>query len=369
MKNLIGFFLGISCALMLVAAGCSGTDEITNPQALQNADNGAWIEGNPLNLEGQPNYHAAVVERAAMAGGGGFDEYGYNYNGKVFRGLAKDADRDSSDNNGYAPDTQLFMKWNKLWVLNAWQDGAWCTNEFSGVYGGFSWNYLVKIKYIAGEGDIDEHFQTVTATFSSDNPEWTIAHVEWLLGGGLQYYFPTNADDDSGGGFNEYGYNYEANLFSGLYCNVYTGRDGYPPYTGDEDSYVQQNPTVVNTWYWPYRDVELVMKWNDMWMDENGNRPDYTDPNLSPVPWTTNHMRGSYIGDDGKTHEWVSFTKIVGVGAPPPAPEPDPFECCRIWTNFIIIQDIYNDPYGGYNGNIVDEDYVNPGPNGFGYNW
>jgi len=67
-------------------------------------------------------------------------------------------------------------------------------------------------------------------------------------------------------GFDPYGYNYQGHMFSGSYANSYLGKDGFPPYTGDDEAYLAANPTANTTWYWPYRDVQLMMKWNDAWL-------------------------------------------------------------------------------------------------------
>jgi hypothetical protein len=114
-------------------------------------------------------------------------------------------------------------------------------------------------------------------------------------------------------GFDIYGYNYQARLFNGFYCNTYLGGDGFPPYEGDEEAYLADNPTVESSWYWPYRDVVLMMKWNDAWLsrmdcdgdgalDRHFGYPSY----IGSGAWLTNHMQGG----TGKEH-WVSFTKIV----------------------------------------------------------
>ena len=59
------------------------------------------------------------------------------------------------------------------------------------------------------------------------------------------------------GGFDEWGYNYKANIFNGFYDNY--SRPAEIATSGDK----------------------LVMKWNDAWMDENKVRhdgfPTYTD--------------------------------------------------------------------------------------------
>ena len=54
---------------------------------------------------------------------------------------------------------------------------------------------------------------------------------------------------DSGGGvietgYDVWGYNYQAHMFNGGYCDAY--RDA--------------------AWCQPYRDIELIMKWNDAWL-------------------------------------------------------------------------------------------------------
>jgi hypothetical protein len=67
-------------------------------------------------------------------------------------------------------------------------------------------------------------------------------------------------------GFDPYGYNYQAHMFSGSYCNVYLGGYGFPPYEGDDAAYLAENPDAADVWCWPHRDVELLMKWNDGWI-------------------------------------------------------------------------------------------------------
>ena len=45
-------------------------------------------------------------------------------------------------------------------------------------------------------------------------------------------------------GFDQWGYNYQAHLFNGMYCDAY--RDA--------------------AWCQPYKDDDLAMKWNDAWL-------------------------------------------------------------------------------------------------------
>ena len=45
-------------------------------------------------------------------------------------------------------------------------------------------------------------------------------------------------------GFDQWGYNYQAHMFNGMYCDSYRNAE----------------------WCQPYKDVELIMKWNDAWL-------------------------------------------------------------------------------------------------------
>ena len=117
-------------------------------------------------------------------------------------------------------------------------------------------------------------------------------------------------------GYGPYGYNYQAHMFNGSYCNVYLGRYGFPPYEGDTEAYLAENPDAENVWCWEYRDVELVMKWNDAWLsnkdcDGDGKLDRYYgfDSYIGSGAWETNHMRGT--GDAGD--DWTYFVKIVAV--------------------------------------------------------
>lgn len=125
------------------------------------------------------------------------------------------------------------------------------------------------------------------------------------------------------GGFDMYGYNYDARLFVGTYDGADRYLDGaYRGMTGD------------------WVDDLLVMKWSQSWDDArfNGGTWDTT-------AWCTNHVVGDYYGDDGQEHQYTSFTKIVWIG-PNGYGDTYPY----LWSEFVIVEDIYNDPYGGYNG-------------------
>lgn len=162
-------------------------------------------------------------------------------------------------------------------------------------------------------------------------------------------------------GYNDYGYNYNAHMFRGYYANAYLGRDGFPPYEGDTDTYLQANPDVTSKWYWEYRDIWLMMKWSDVWLsnqDSNGDgeldrglAPDYAG-SAADGAWLTNHMRGV---DNGK--KWTYFTKIVCptggvVDDEVPIGIDDNTGAPTIWGGFIIVKDV-NSGSGSIN-------YVNP---------
>jgi len=94
----------------------------------------------------------------------GFDEWGYNYQGKMFSGRYCDSDRIT---DGDYCDVHLDMKWNDVWLSNKdctgddlldryygftsyIGSGAWLTNHQFGSYEGedgktCNWNYFVKI--------------------------------------------------------------------------------------------------------------------------------------------------------------------------------------------------------------------------------
>jgi hypothetical protein len=175
-------------------------------------------------------------------------------------------------------------------------------------------------------------------------------------------------------GFDPYGYNYGAHLFSGSYFNVYSGGAGFPPYDGDDDSYLTANPEAANHWAWPYREFDLGMKWNDAWLsnqdcDGDGklDRHYGYDSYIGSGAWETNHTKTLYV-DNGKKCKYVDFVKIIAVPADATlaggvwwtadAVEIGP----DIWGQFAIIQEVVNDPCYGVHG----LQYSSPDHAGFG---
>jgi len=153
-------------------------------------------------------------------------------------------------------------------------------------------------------------------------------------------------------GYDEWGYNYQAHLFSGGYCDAY--RDA--------------------AWCQPYKDVHLMMKWNDAWlsnMDCDGDgkldRHYGYASYIGSGAWLTNHQWGAYE-QDGQTCWWNYFVKIVaapedanlvdGVWYNADGVEIGP----EIWGAFAIIQQVSNDPCAGEHG----AQYISPDHPGFG---
>lgn len=135
-------------------------------------------------------------------------------------------------------------------------------------------------------------------------------------------------------GYDKYGYNYQAHMFNGLYEN-----------------YVR--PATVVT-----EGAEtLVMKWSDDWLSNldcslDGKLDRGLDPKTGVSDgiskgWVTNHFEGDYQ-DSGEVYHYTYFVKIVWVGA---ATSPDPWEGKRIWDQYAIIEEVYNDPHAGFHGN------------------
>ncbi len=147
-------------------------------------------------------------------------------------------------------------------------------------------------------------------------------------------------------GFDEFGYNYNAWMFSGRYCD-------YDRVLGGD-----------------YCDVDLIMKWSPEWMsrvDSNNDtkldrgyvdcRGEGTNPNLTeshcPGTWLTNHQRGEYE-QDGKVCKWTYFVKIVYPGYMPTDGDLDGLDDASgariLWGAFIAIESVENDRCAGLHG-------------------
>lgn len=167
-------------------------------------------------------------------------------------------------------------------------------------------------------------------------------------------------------GYDPFGYNYQAHMFKESYSNAYLGRDGYPPYEGDDEAYLAENPTAESHWTWQYRDVEVMMQWNDAWLsnkdcDNDGSLDRYYgfSSYIGSGAWLTNHMRGT----DEVEGNWTYFVKIVAVPADATLDDDiwyaaDETEIGpEIWGAFAIIQEVESS---------VGATYVSPAGPGFG---
>ena len=181
-------------------------------------------------------------------------------------------------------------------------------------------------------------------------------------------------------GYDPYGYNYQAHMFNGSYANAYLGGYGYPPYEGDDDAYLAENPGAENTWVWESRNVMLIMWWSDIWLsnkDCNGDgkldRGYICDPvNASSSgclgAWLTNHQWGSYEGEEGATCNWNYFVKIVAVPGDAYTDNGNWYTADGvligpvIWGAFAIVMQVENDPCSGLHG----VSYLSPFSAGFG---
>lgn len=144
-------------------------------------------------------------------------------------------------------------------------------------------------------------------------------------------------------GFDQFGYNYQAHLFVGTYDSSDRTLDG--TYWGSTGDYV---------------DDKLAMKWSDDWLsntDCNGDgkldrgAPGSGFPTISQG-WLTNQVNGDYTDADGNVQHYTYFVKIVWVGPGG-----------SLWGEYEIIQEVYNDPAGGFTGL-----YSKVGAPGFGLN-
>ncbi|MGH2536027.1 MAG: hypothetical protein ACRDHL_01385 [Candidatus Promineifilaceae bacterium] len=132
-------------------------------------------------------------------------------------------------------------------------------------------------------------------------------------------------------GFDQFGYNYQAHSFNGTYDSQDRVIDG--KWFGNMGDYV---------------DDSLSLKWSDEWLanvDCDGDGK--LDRGLvdgvvggSSLGWTTNHVVGDYVDAGGQLQSYTYFVKIVWVGAGGNV----------FGGAYQIIEEVYNDPAGGFTG-------------------
>ena len=230
---------------------------------------------------------------------------------------------------------------------------------------------------------------TTTSTALADTPPPDKNGCTKIQDGVLEYSAGHNlAGQPLVVGYDAWGYNYQAHMFSGSYANAYLGGAGYSPYTGNDAAYLELNPGVETHWAWPYRTIQVLMKWDQDWLanvdcnadgklDRHAGFASYKGSDA----WETNHLWGTYEDDLGQTCTWDAFTKIIAV------PADAQFDSSfvpgygadlnydgtwyaaegaligpSIWGEFAVIQDLYNDPCGGFTGPL----YLSQDHAGFG---
>lgn len=161
-------------------------------------------------------------------------------------------------------------------------------------------------------------------------------------------------------GVDPYGYNYQAHSFNGSYFNSYANGAGFPPYDGDDATYLAANPTAAGHWAWSYRNDQLAMKWNEAWLSNQDQNNDgkldrhYGFPSyIGSGAWLTNHQSGEYGVEE---FDWNYFVKIVA--APSDATPVGGFWLNsagkeigpEIWGEFAVIQEVLNDQGAGDHG-------------------
>lgn len=141
-------------------------------------------------------------------------------------------------------------------------------------------------------------------------------------------------------GYDEWGYNYQAHMFNGGYCDAYQDAE----------------------WCQPHKEVNLKMKWNDPWLsnkdcDDDGllDRHYGNDSYIGSSAWLTNHQSGEYE-EEGTTCKWNYFVKIVAVPADAELIGGIWYTAggvkigLAIWGAFAIIQQVENDACAGLHG-------------------
>lgn len=163
-------------------------------------------------------------------------------------------------------------------------------------------------------------------------------------------------------GYDKWGYNYQAHIFNGLYWN--SSRPDVP-WTKE----TLEAAGKSTTW--------LVMKWSDTWLSNKDCNDDgkldrgYACNPGNPISsacegsWVTNHQSGECVNDDGKTCKWTYFVKIVYPPGGSVDADNDGYDDNTggsiIWTSYVRIQQVSNDPCVGEHGKIFAVE-----PTGFG---
>jgi hypothetical protein len=113
-------------------------------------------------------------------------------------------------------------------------------------------------------------------------------------------------------GFNGWGYNYQAHVFKGYYCDAYRNAD----------------------WCQDFKDDSLAMKWNDAWL----SNMDCDGDGLLDRHLGFDSVKIVAVPSDAKINNGIWYTADgEKIGA-------------EIWGAFAIIQEVLNDPCAGNHG-------------------
>ncbi|RXQ92237.1 hypothetical protein EO244_11855 [Ancylomarina salipaludis] len=116
-------------------------------------------------------------------------------------------------------------------------------------------------------------------------------------------------------GFDSYGYNWSAHTFRGYLLNAIVGDNIDPlaeyyhwdPYMGDPDLYLEQYPDIANYFFWYFREMTVVMHWNEALISSEGVYPETW---LDTDAWITFNYR---MGE-GESR-WSQYQKMVAVNS------------------------------------------------------
>ena len=117
-------------------------------------------------------------------------------------------------------------------------------------------------------------------------------------------------------GFDQWGYNWKAHQFNGILFNAIIGDNLYngeffsdwDPYTGDDTAYLDKYPLAQYLPFWIYRQINVVMHWNETLISKEGEYPFPLEENwIDSDAWITFH----YSGTDENSNRWSQFQKMV----------------------------------------------------------
>ena len=123
-------------------------------------------------------------------------------------------------------------------------------------------------------------------------------------------------------GFDIFGYNYQAHIFKGFYANLYLGEYGFPPYEGENEVYLENNPDILDDlffmeYYWPFRNDMVNMSWNDLWLSNMDCNADglLDDENnkIGSGAWELYQSNGVYKDENGNDCNWRLKYKIISI--------------------------------------------------------